>query len=65
MVIWDDRHVIKALRRVGFSLKESIRLIKWRNHYVRNELDLSLSEYRRMEFARWLVAHGKLSESIL
>ena len=65
MVIWDDRHVIKALRRVGFSLKESIRLIKWRDHYVRNEMDLSPSEYRRMEFARWLVAHGKLTERII
>jgi hypothetical protein len=64
MVIWDDRHAIKALRRIGFSLKESIRLIKWRKRYVRNEMDFSPSEYRRLEFARWLVAHGKLSESI-
>jgi hypothetical protein len=65
MVIWDDRRIIKALRSIGFSLKESIRLIKWRNRYVRNEMDFSPSEYRRMEFAKWLVAHGKLTERMV
>jgi hypothetical protein len=65
MVIWDDRHVIKTLRKIGFTFKESIRLIKWRNQYVRDKMDLSTAEYRRMEFARWLIAHGKLTDQII
>jgi hypothetical protein len=65
MVIWDDRHVIKALHRIGFTFKESIRLVRWRNHYVRDEMDLSPAEYRRMEFARWLIEHGKLTDQIV
>jgi hypothetical protein len=62
MVIWDERDIIQTLRRVGFTIKESIRLIKWRKHYVRGELDLGPLEYRRLMFARWLIEHGKLTD---
>jgi DNA-binding transcriptional MerR regulator len=59
MGIWDCRHAIKTLRSVGFSLPEIIRLLKWRRSYRQGQLSLTLSEYRRLEFARWLIVQGE------
>ncbi|GER83451.1 MAG: hypothetical protein IRZ31_06660 [Thermogemmatispora sp.] len=57
----DDREI---LRRGGFDEVEMRRLARLREEYAEREQQQALAEHRRLEFVRWLVARGKLSDQI-
>jgi hypothetical protein len=55
----EDREL---LRRSGFAENEVMRLSKLRARYAEQERLVALEGRRRMEFVRWLVNTGKLTE---
>ena len=57
----EDREM---LRKVGFAEIEMNRLSRLRRDYNEQARLQAIAEHRRMEFVRWLVAIGKLSEQI-
>ncbi|MEO7021902.1 MAG: hypothetical protein ABI234_17245 [Ktedonobacteraceae bacterium] len=57
----DDREI---LRKGGFAEGEMQRLSKLRQDYTEREKSQALADHRRLEFVRWLVTNGKLSEQI-
>lgn len=57
----EDREI---LRKGGFAEVEMKRLSQLRRDYNERERLQSLAEHRRMEFIRWLVSTGKLSEQL-
>ncbi|HEU5318962.1 MAG TPA: hypothetical protein VFX49_22825 [Chloroflexota bacterium] len=50
------------LSELGFSAREGAALQSLRRRYVRGELNEISIEHRRLEFARWLVQHGRLTD---
>ena len=52
------------LRKHGFAENEVISLKRLRASYHENKQLQQAAAYRRLEFARWLVVTGKLSEQI-
>jgi hypothetical protein len=63
-VYMDHKEDREILRRGGFAEGEVKRLTQLRReHYEREKLQ-ALIENRRMEFIRWLVHTGKLTEQI-
>jgi hypothetical protein len=57
----DDRDI---LRKGGFAEGEMKRLSQLRRDYHEREKLLALEEHRRLEFIRWLVHTGKLTDQI-
>lgn len=57
----EDREM---LRKVGFAEVEMNRLIRLRRAHHEKERLLALAEHRRLEFVRWLVTIGKLTDQI-
>jgi hypothetical protein len=57
----DDREI---LRRGGFDELEMRRLARLRQEHDERERLQALAEHRRLEFVRWLVTTGKLSDQI-
>ena len=57
----EDREI---LRKGGFAEGEVKRLSQLRRDHVEKERLQSLADHRRLEFVRWLVNTGKLSEQI-
>ena len=57
----EDREL---LRKVGFAEIEMNRLSRLRRDYNERARLQAIAEHRRLEFVRWLVAIGKLSEQI-
>jgi len=57
----EDREI---LRKVGFAEVEMNRLIRLRRDHHEKERLLALAEHRRLEFVRWLVMIGKLTDQI-
>jgi hypothetical protein len=57
----DDREV---LRKSGFAEGEVLRLSQLRHDYTEREKRRAVADHRRLEFVRWLVNTGKLSEQI-
>jgi len=57
----DDREI---LRKGGFAEGEMQRLSKLRQDYTEREKLQATADHRRMEFIRWLVTTGKLSDQI-
>ena len=57
----DDREI---LRKGGFADGEVQRLSKLRQDYAEREKLREAIDQRRLEFIRWLVTNGKLSEQI-
>lgn len=57
----DDREI---LRKGGFAEGEMQRLSKLRQDYTEREKLQAAADHRRMEFIRWLVTTGKLSDQI-
>ena len=51
-----------ALRGQGFSPREADRLVTLRQRYERGEFREVTDSQKRLEFARWLVQHGKLTD---
>jgi hypothetical protein len=57
----EDREI---LRKAGFTDAEMNRLSKLRRNLAEEGKYQELIDYRRLEFVRWLVATGKLTELI-
>jgi len=57
----EDREI---LRRGGFAESEMKRLSQLRKDHNERERLRVLAENRRMEFVRWLVNTGKLTEQV-
>jgi hypothetical protein len=57
----DDREI---LRKGGFADGEVQRLSKLRQDYTEREALQERTDRRRLEFVRWLVTNGRLSEQI-
>jgi len=57
----EDREI---LRKGGFAEHEMKQLSKLRKDYSEKEKQLATADHRRLEFVRWLVNTGKLSEQI-
>jgi hypothetical protein len=57
----EDREM---LRKVGFADVEMNRLSRMRKEYKEREKLRAVAEHRRLEFVRWLVTIGKLTDQI-
>jgi len=57
----EDRDI---LRKGGFAESEMKRLSQIRKEHYERERLKTLEEHRRMEFVRWLVHTGKLTDQI-
>lgn len=55
---------IRILREAGFTEAEIPRLSKLRRKLAEERKYMELVDYRRLEFVRWLVASGKLTEQV-
>ena len=60
----DRKEDREMLRKVGFADVEMNRLIRLRRDHHEKERLLALAEHRRLEFVRWLVTIGKLTDQI-
>lgn len=53
------------LRKLGFSAQEIDRLIRFRRRYAqKSEMDQASLDLRHLEFVRWLVQTGKLTDQL-
>jgi len=57
----DDREI---LRKSGFAEHEVLQLSKLRMDYAEQARRQMQADNRRLEFVRWLVSRGKLSDQI-
>jgi hypothetical protein len=57
----DDQLAVEDLLDQGFTWEESLGLLSLRTKILENP---EMREHPRMQFARWLVTHGYLSESL-
>lgn len=57
----EDREI---LRKVGFAENEMNQLSKLRLYYTEKEKQTAAAAHRRLEFIRWLVSTGKLTDQI-
>ncbi len=57
----EDREI---LRKGGFAENEMKMLSKLRRSYNEREQRLAQESHRRLEFVRWLVTNGKLTDQI-
>ena len=53
----------EALLQIGFTSTEIESLSQFRRHYLERKQQQVLVELRRLEFVRWLVATGRLTNS--
>ena len=60
----DRKEDREMLRKVGFAEIEMNRLSTLRRDYNERERLQAIAEHRRLEFVRWLVAIGKLTDQI-
>jgi len=52
------------LRKSGFAEAEMDQLSRLRRYYAEKEKQQAAMTHRRMEFVRWLVSTGKLTDQI-
>ena len=60
----DHQETYDMLNQAGFTASEIDRLEELRREYTENKHDHVSETYRRLEFVRWLVTTGKLTEQI-
>ncbi len=60
----DYKQVFEMLHKAGFSMTEINRLFKFRRNYRESEMDRPPADRRRLEFVRWLVATGRLTDQM-
>ena len=60
----DRKEDREMLRKVGFAEVEMNRLAQLRKEHNERERCEAIAYSRRLEFARWLILKGKLSEQI-
>ena len=58
----EDRQI---LRKAGFTEAEMNRLSKLRRNLAQEGMYQELIDYRRLQFVRWLVTTGKLTEQVV
>jgi hypothetical protein len=58
----EDREI---LRKAGFTEAEMNRLSKLRRNLAESGRNQELIDYRRLQFIRWLVNTGKLTEQLV
>lgn len=58
------KEALELLRKAGFTAPEIERLCRLRRDYVESEMDQAPVDQRRLEFVRWLVVTGKLTDQI-
>lgn len=59
------KQAFEILCRAGFSAPEIYRLWRLRRDFAESEMDQALPDSRRLEFVRWLVATGRLTDQIV
>ncbi|GCE46426.1 hypothetical protein EI42_04493 [Thermosporothrix hazakensis] len=60
----DRKDEYEILRRGGFAEKEMLQLSRLRALHQEKERQQAAIAHRRLEFIRWLVARGKLTDQI-
>lgn len=60
----DYKEALETLRRAGCTHAEIAHLIRFRREFTPGEMDMANPDRRRLEFIRWLVATGKLTEHV-
>lgn len=60
----DRKEDREMLRKVGFAEIEMNRLAQLRSDHNEREKSEAIANNRRLEFVRWLVSKGKLTEQI-
>src|SRR5579859_1553135 len=55
---------LRVLRRAGFTASESTKLYQLHRSYGTSELDQAPISNTHLEFARWLVQTGRLTDQI-
>lgn len=60
----DRKEDREMLRRVGFAEAEVVRLTKLRRDHTEKERLQAVANRRRLEFARWLVTTGKITDQL-
>jgi hypothetical protein len=58
----DSKETQNSLVGVGFTNLQMERLSKFRHKYVEEARQQNAAELRRLEFTRWLVATGRLTD---
>jgi len=61
----DYKQALDMLRRAGFTTPEIDRLRRLRQGCAAQEMNWTLADLRRLEFVRWLVATGRLTDRII
>ena len=61
----NQEEALVMLRRLGFSAQEIDRLSRLRGVYAKqSEMDQASLDLRHLEFVRWLVKTGKLTDQL-
>lgn len=60
----DRKEDREMLRRVGFAEAEMNRLSRLRRDHNERERLQAIADHRRLEFVRWLVSVGKITDQI-
>lgn len=60
----DRKEDREMLRKVGFAEVEMNRLAQLRRDHNERQRNEAIANNRRLEFVRWLVSKGKLTEQI-
>ena len=61
----NHEEAVATLRKLGFSTREIDQLQKLRKEYAKqHEMDQACLDLRYLEFVRWLVKTGKLTDQI-
>ena len=61
----NQEEALVMLRRLGFSAQEIDRLSRLRRVYAeKSEMDQASLDLRHLEFVRWLVKTGKLTDQL-
>ncbi len=55
---------LEALRKGGFTNREISRLYHFRHMYVAHPMDQAPADLARLQFVRWLVEHGRLTDQL-
>ena len=58
----DYKEKLEELRRAGCTAQEIQRLSLFRQAYMTNEKDQAPADLSRLQFIRWLVEHGRMSD---
>jgi hypothetical protein len=60
----DERKEMEKLRLIGFTERTIARLYRMRQTYGQDKMDQIALDQRHLEFARWLVQTGRLSDQL-